>query len=183
MRIPACTPAEAATQADAVSIALMEGQAVKTENGATCCHYTMSDRLKFNLYTTYWGSKAYLALMGIAVLTLLVDAALVRENIQFLITPAVLVALANLYLFFHIVVISCREARTAAQVEFRLFPDLFHIRASFGDVRFKWKDFYKIAQTPNYFYLYLARRTAFIVPKRLLNPEEKALLAACRAAH
>lgn len=146
------------------------------DDAGAVCAYTKADLIKFNFYSTYWGNKIYPGLMGIAALTLLVDAAIIRENLQFLITPLALVAAANLYLPAHVLMTARKEAKADRAVVFRFLPRLFHARASFGDFRVAWENLYKIVQTRRYFYLYIERRTALIVPKRILNEEQKSLL-------
>jgi hypothetical protein len=90
-------------------------------------------------------------------------------------TDAVLLAAFILFLNLMMILsiyLRCRAYNKHPNaVSYFLNDTEFYCKTKFGETKIEWARLYKAVSTKNYFYFYISKRLAFILPKRDIAPE------------
>jgi membrane protein implicated in regulation of membrane protease activity len=156
--------------------------------------YTLDDYIAFNLFFM----KKRLILTPVLFIILFPLAILVIELIgnspswlfMLLTTLIIAIVLAGLMTLFSIFSVR-RAARKqyqsskAMQAGSDLVMDDAGVRetSEFGSMVIKWEDIFKVMESDSAYYVFFSRMQAFLIPKRLISPDEDATLRALIGQH
>lgn len=137
-----------------------------------------ADSVAFQLYHSYVRRKFLIIITAFAMILIVCITFLSSFTGEYLVPLLLFIMLAALHLFMFLVyVVSSRaDGKQSYRMVYLFTDEGCEVAHRFGKNYLEWNKFYSVKWTDKYFYLYLGKNQAYILPKRYLTPDAIQLL-------